>query len=220
MNLYTQKDAGYFTHARRELISLIPRNPEARVLEIGAGAGDTLLEMKRQGLARYVAGVELMEIKGSTQNHELIDKWVTANVEETDLPFEKNSFDVIICGDVLEHLIDPWTIVEKLTDLLKVGGSLVTSIPNIQIKNALYKIYIKGDFGYTRDGTFDRTHMRFFCKKNMMDMLTTERLQIATIKRDFDFKKNSVPQIVNLITFGLFERYLTYQYLFQVKRIK
>ena len=220
MEFYTEKKIDYFSHPRMDLISLIPKSANNKILEIGAGGGDTLIEIKKQKLAQEVIGVELMQLPGTGQKDPSIDQWIYANIENYDLPFEKESFDVIICGDVFEHLLDPWRIVNKLTAFLKIGGSLVTSIPNIRIKNALYKIYVKGNFGYTSEGTFDKTHLRFFCKKNMMDMLTTENLQIVDIKRNFDLNpENARTKLINNLTLNIFEEFLALQYLFSVKRI-
>lgn len=221
MEFYNQKENQYFSHARFDMISMIPKNPNNKILEIGAGGGDTLVELKRQGLASVVAGVELMQLPGTQQKHATIDHWIFGNIESCDLPFEDEHFDVILCGDVFEHLIDPWAIVAKLTSFLKIGGCLITSIPNIRIKNALFKIYFKGDFGYTSEGTFDKTHLRFFCKKNMVQMLTTESLQIVEIKRNFDLNpKNARTKFLNRITVNLFEEFLALQFLFAVKRLK
>jgi 2-polyprenyl-3-methyl-5-hydroxy-6-metoxy-1,4-benzoquinol methylase len=220
MKYYTEKKEDYFSHARRELISFIPKNPSNKILEIGAGGGDTLLEIKKLGLAKEVVGIELMELPGTKQNDRSIDQWIFADIEKYEFPFENETFDVIIAGDVFEHLVDPWKALRKITPLLKKGGLLITSIPNIRIKNAMFKIYFRGDFGYTAEGTFDKTHLRFFCKKNMIDMLSTEELQITEVKRDFDFKKNSRPQIINALTFNLFEEFLALQFLFSVKRVK
>jgi len=221
MEFYVEKKEDYFSHPRLDIINLIPKNADNKILEIGAGGGDTLVEIKKQKLAREVIGVELMKLPGTKQSDPNIDQWIYANIENYDLPFEKESFDVIICGDVFEHLIDPWNIVNKLTPFLKIGGSLITSIPNIRIKNALYKIYFKGNFGYTTEGIFDKTHLRFFCKKNMMDMLTTENLQVVEIKRNFDLNpENSRTKFINRLTLNLFEEFLALQFLFVAKRIK
>lgn len=221
MEFYSEKSNQYFSHARLDLISMIPRNANNKILEVGAGGGDTLLEIKRQGLAEEVTGIELIELANTNQKNSMIDRWIFANIENYELPFPPGSFDVIICGDVFEHLLDPWAVVGKLTILLKVGGSLITSIPNIRIKNALYKIYVKGDFGYTSEGTFDKTHLRFFCKKNMIQMLTTENLQIVDIKRNFDLSPNNArTKLINNLTLNLFEEFLALQFLFSVRRIK
>ncbi len=142
MEFYEQKEIQYFSHPRTDIISFIPPGQHA-ILEIGAGGGDTLIELKKRGLAKEVVGVELMHLENSNQKNPQIDKLLFGNVENMELPFAKEYFDVIICGDVFEHLVDPWTVLEKITPFLKVGGLLITSIPNIRIKNALIKVFLK-----------------------------------------------------------------------------
>lgn len=218
MQQYLNKPDDYFTHARMDLISMIPKLENAKILEIGAGGGDTLLEIKRRGLAQEVTGIELNALPDSNQNHLQIDRFIIGNVEQIQIPSELNYFDVIICGDVFEHLVDPWQLVKRLSDHLKKGGFLITSIPNIRIKSALFKIFIKGDFRYTKDGTFDQTHLRFFCKKNMIDLLNLPTLQTVHVKRNFDFHPRSMGYLFNSITINLFEEFIALQFLFLVKK--
>ena len=222
MEDYKNKPSDYFSHARLDMISFIPVNSNNRILEIGAAGGDTLLEIKRRNLAKEVMGVELMSVPNSNQNSPDIEKFIVGNVEQMELPFQEEYFDVVICGDVFEHLMDPWKLVEKISRLLKKGGVLITSIPNIRIKSALLKIYVKGDFRYTKDGIFDKTHIRFFCKKNMAELLTksTDNMEIVNIKRNFDFTPNSKGNILNKLTFSLFEEFLALQFLFAVRKVK
>lgn len=46
--------------------------------------------------------------------------------------FDQASFDYVICADVLEHLIDPWTILADLATLIKPNGQLVVSVHSVQ----------------------------------------------------------------------------------------
>ena len=62
MNFYEDKNVKYYTNIRFDLIKLLPKNSRAKVLELGAGGGDTLIELKKQNLAAEVVGIELMEI--------------------------------------------------------------------------------------------------------------------------------------------------------------
>lgn len=218
MKHYIGKPSDYFSHSRRDIISMIPPGLYNNVLEIGAGGGDTLLEIKRLGLAKNIYGIELMAIPNSHQKSNEFSQFIIGNVEQMEIPFSEGFFDLIICGDVLEHLVDPWALVHRINSLLAKNGNLVTSIPNIRIKSAFYKIFLKGDFGYTPDGTFDKTHLRFFCKKNMVDMLNVKGLEIQNIKRNFDFNPNSKGKYFDLITFSLLEEFLALQFLFLLKK--
>ena len=113
MNLYGEKEAVYFTDPRRDLIRLIPSRSANKILEIGAGGGDTLIEIKKQNLATEVVGVDLMEIPDSKQSDPGIDNFIICDVEEADLRLPTSYFDVIILGDVLEHLVDPWSFLTR-----------------------------------------------------------------------------------------------------------
>ncbi len=53
------------------------------------------------------------------------------NIDTDEFPFEKESFDAVFCGDVLEHIYDTENLLMKINALLKNGGYLIISVPNI-----------------------------------------------------------------------------------------
>jgi len=82
MEFYSQKEQLYFTNARIDLISLMPDRKDNKVLEIGAGGGDTLIEIKKKGLASEVVGIELMEMAGTNQKDPAIDRFLICDIEK------------------------------------------------------------------------------------------------------------------------------------------
>lgn len=48
-----------------------------------------------------------------------------------DLPYEEGQFDCVLFGDVLEHLFDPWAVIEKVKPYIKQNGVILASIPNV-----------------------------------------------------------------------------------------
>jgi ubiquinone/menaquinone biosynthesis C-methylase UbiE len=220
MKFYDVKETLYFTNPRIDLIKLIPKKDGNRVLEIGAGGGDTLIEIKRQKLATEVVGIELMEMSNSNQGNAEIDKFIICDVERTELEFPDSYFDVILLGDVLEHLLDPWSFLKKTSRCLKQGGLFIASIPNIRYYTAMFKVFLKGDFGYDDQGLFDRTHFRFFCKKNMKSLFNTESFRCLQIMpRDHLYEIKSKRKVFNRLTFGAFEEFLTLQYIVVAQKI-
>ncbi|KXK24037.1 MAG: type 11 methyltransferase [Bacteroidetes bacterium OLB12] len=165
MQYYEEKSTEYFTRCRTDLIQFLPPDKGLNVLEIGAGGGDTLMTLKQSGKAKSVTGVELFQIDNSFQTSPHIDQFIFGNIENIQLDFPANHFDAVLFGDVLEHLLDPWSVIAKLSPFVKPGGRLIASIPNIRSRQALKSIYFKGDFAYTSQGLFDKTHYRWFCKK-------------------------------------------------------
>jgi len=219
---YNIKEQDYFANLRVDIISLIPSDPKQKILEIGAGAGNTLVYIKEKGLAAEVAGVELMNLPGTNQDNPAIDRFQIANIESEEIQAPLSYYDVVICADVLEHLIDPWTAVRKISRHLKPGGKLMVSMPNLREWKTLSKIVFKGEFNYqTEGGIMDRTHMRFFCRKNIADLLTTEELTPIYSTPNFLLKvlpAGKTRRIMNLLSFGLFENFLTVQYIFIARK--
>ncbi|HTE12286.1 MAG TPA: class I SAM-dependent methyltransferase [Chitinophagaceae bacterium] len=217
-NYYTIKEPGYFSNVRMDIISLLPVDPKQKILEIGAGSGNTLVYIKEKKIAAEVMGVELLHIPGSNQQNAAIDNFQIADIENEHISAPKEFFDVIICADVLEHLADPWTMVDKMAGHLKSKGLMVVSMPNIREIKTIFKILFKGDFKYDPSGgILDKTHLRFFCKKNIRQLLTTDKLLPVYCTPNFMLKivtDGRKRRIINLLSFGLFENLLTVQYVF------
>lgn len=220
MSFYSEKETTYFSQPRYDLIKLLPANPNNKILELGSGGGDTLVEIKKRKLASEVAGIELMEIPGSNQSNKLIDKFIITNVEQNTLSLPDAYYDVVLIGDTLEHLENPWQTVTTLSQYLKPGGIFIASVPNIRFYTAMYKIYIKGDFGYKESGLFDKTHLRFFCKKNIVQLFTKPFLKIESIIT-IESLRDEKPywSVLNKITLRIFEELLTTQYIVVAKKL-
>lgn len=215
---YSNKNISYFINPRHDLISLMPKDKNQKVLEIGMGGGDTLVHIKEQKLAAEVSGIDLMELPGTNQKNPLIDNIYFFDLEKESLPFAENYFDTIIAGDVLEHLVNPWEVLQKLTTTLKAGGCMLISLPNIRDMYALYSILFRGRFAYTSHGIFDKTHMRFFCKKDMIDLAqSVKQLKIELVMPIQNFgSQNYKRKIFNRLTLKIFEEFTTSQYLIKV----
>ncbi|WP_353684451.1 methyltransferase domain-containing protein [Thermodesulfovibrio sp. 3907-1M] len=206
INLYTEKQKDYYTNIRYDIIELIPRNPNNKILEIGCGYGATLVELKKLKKADYVVGIDIVDM-GQKQN---LDDFICCDIEEPEnLPFPTNFFDIIICADVLEHLIDPWSTLKKLKKYLKSGGYIISSIPNIREIRTMFTIFLKGDFRYVERGILDKTHLRFFCKKNIINLFNETGFKIERVTYKLPLKRN----LVNKVFMGLLEEFVVVQYL-------
>lgn len=212
MEYYQIKEEDYFSGVRLELVKLMPQNIQ-KVLEIGAGGCNTLFYIKENNLASEVHGVDIFSLPGSFQTHPQIDKFFLKNIESEDFDLQQNYYDCIICGDVLEHLVDPWMAVKKIERWLKPGGTFIVSIPNFREIATLKNIIIDKDFRYQNEGVLDRTHLRFFCKKNIMSLLKTDHLKQELCVENYlkhpGLKKR---RLANTLTFGLFKSLLATQY--------
>ena len=95
--------------------------------------------------------------------------------------YEIEKYDVITCADVLEHLIAPEQVLQRLSMLLKPGGIFIISLPNVAfLLNRLHLLL--GNWDYKQYGILDRTHLRFYTIKSGCRMVESAGLKIATLK--------------------------------------
>jgi 2-polyprenyl-3-methyl-5-hydroxy-6-metoxy-1,4-benzoquinol methylase len=216
--MYENKMNGYFSHCRTDLIDAIPRGRRNKILEIGAGSGETLLKAKELGVAEEIVGVELVPLENSNQSHPDMDRFIIGDIETADLALPREYFDVILSGDVLEHLVDPWKTVKRLSFYLKPKGYFITSIPNFREIKTLANVVLLGNFKYTNTGILDNTHLRFFCKKNMVDLFEQNGFTVIKILSNLDLLKKGRRAFLNKLTFRLFAEFLEGEYLLVARK--
>jgi hypothetical protein len=93
---------------------------------------------------------------------------VVGDLEAPDIfdSFADASLDVVVFGDVLEHLRDPLPVLRRARRLLAPGGSVVISVPNIAHGDVRLSL-LAGRFDYRDTGLLDETHVRFFTRENL-----------------------------------------------------
>ncbi len=194
--------AEYGDNPRTELIDLIKVVPE-QIFEIGCGSGATGMAIKNKfpdvkylGMDSNKEAVEIAQTR--------LDKVIVADIERVSLDtfgLEKEYFDLIICADVLEHLYDPWKMLNGLREYLVPGGMILASIPNVQYINQIINL-LNGNWTYEDFGLLDATHIRFFTLNEIVKMFNGTGYNIMncsgtgnpimksdTWPNDFDFGK-------------------------------
>ncbi|MCK9223784.1 MAG: class I SAM-dependent methyltransferase [Candidatus Muirbacterium halophilum] len=212
-------NSNYYSSIRNDIIKYIPKKVK-NILEIGAGTGNTLLKIKELDLAENVYGIEILKIENSNQTNPIIKEFIIGDIEKLNLNFENNFFDIIIAGDVLEHLVNPWKTISYLSKFLKKDGLIISSIPNIRNYKVLKDIFFKGSFTYQESGILDKTHLRFFCKKNIIDLFKKSNFSIIKIEsnRTKSQYKFRLKNILSWITFGYLNNFFIKQYFVIAKK--
>lgn len=140
---------------------------QINVLEIGCDCGATLLEIKNRYPLSNVFGSELNEQAVKIASH--VANVIVNNIEDENLPYNENTFDYIIFGDVLEHLHNPKKTIEYCRKLLKKDGRIIACIPNVMHISVMEQL-LRGDFTYTEVGLLDKTHIHLFTYKEIVRM--------------------------------------------------
>lgn len=83
---------------------------------------------------------------------------------------EGKTFDHILLGDVLEHLVDPVGVLQQLSRHVVSGGTCIISVPNVAHYSVRLKL-LTGRWDMTETGILDRTHLHFYTKKTAVTMI-------------------------------------------------
>lgn len=157
---YASKSDRYFSGARRRFVEDLPRQPAARLLEIGCGRGNTAAYALAQGRCGWCCGVELCRepaVEAATRLHRVIE----GDIEKLDLDLPAGSIDVLILSEVLEHLSDPASVLGRLRGLMRPGGLVLAGSPNV-CHRSVVTMLLGGGWDYQREGIMDATHLRWY----------------------------------------------------------
>jgi len=100
---------------------------KSHVLDIGCGDGNVSSLYLTKGCT--VTGIDISEkaLKYAAGQGIKILKY---NINEIPLPIKNESFDIVIFSDVLEHVIDPFSLLVDTHRILKKNGKIIISVPN------------------------------------------------------------------------------------------
>ncbi len=217
---YSDKTGPYFDNVRRDIAPLLPAEPGA-VLEVGCGAGATLQWLQQSGRATRTVGIELFP-DAAERARGRIDELLQGNAEtllSAHLPAQlaPASFDLVLCLDVLEHMLDPWAFVTRVQTLMKPGAVLIASIPNVRHLRVVLPLLLAGRWRYEDSGILDRTHLRFFTHGSAMALVSPPGLRVTACLRRLP-PVASKSGVVNLLTLGLARDLFTMGFLIAARK--
>lgn len=149
--------------------------PGSRVLDIGAADGSVAAVLAASGCT--VTGVE-PDPSAAAVAREVCDRVLVSDVESVDPDALGGPFDAIVVLDVLEHLVDPVGVLQRVRPLLAPQGRLVVSVPNATHAGIRLSL-LENRFEYQDTGLLDRTHLRFFDRDGFEDLLTASGFTIV-----------------------------------------
>jgi 2-polyprenyl-3-methyl-5-hydroxy-6-metoxy-1,4-benzoquinol methylase len=158
---------GYYANTRQDIVDALPR-PIGSVLDVGCGSGGVGAGLRDAGATR-LTGIEVVPEQAELARAHY-DQVVAAPVEEA-LGQPEGPFDTVLCLDVLEHLVDPDRVMRDLHGLAAPGARLQVSLPNARHVSLMKDLVLKGTFGYTDWGHRDRTHLRWFTRRDIVEAM-------------------------------------------------
>lgn len=162
---YEWKDMPGSSH-QLALAFIAGRSPKPRVLDLGTGKGE--LAKRARPYCSFLAGIE-SDVVAAEQARPYFDHLEVADVREVDR-FFKDPFDLVVLGDILEHLPQPDILLRKIHPLVKERGRLLVSVPNVA--NVTVRLgLLFGRFNYQDKGLLERTHLRFYTRRTARKLL-------------------------------------------------
>ena len=155
------------------ILRWLPEGQRRRVLDVGAADG--LLSRHLTARGWRVTGIESDQALARA-GAAYCERMVAADLDRH-LPVLDGPFDVIVYGDVLEHLADPMRVLVELNRHLAPHGSVVVSVPNVA-HVVIRLMLLCGRFDYIDRGILDATHLRFFTERSLRGLMTHAGLSI------------------------------------------
>jgi 2-polyprenyl-3-methyl-5-hydroxy-6-metoxy-1,4-benzoquinol methylase len=198
----------YYDHIREEMVQFLP-NTINKSLEVGCSRGNFSKFLKSK-YKNYTVGIEI-DLNSAEIASSILDDVFVGDAIQNLKKISDESFDLIICNDILEHIIDEKVFLQNLVRILERNGTLIFSIPNVRYWHNVLNFLIKKDWHYVSHGILDSTHVRFYTKKSIIRLFESIGLNVVKIT-GLNPTPSKAFYIFNLLTFGFINdmQYLQY----------
>jgi len=140
---------------------------KGHLLDVGSSGGFFVKAMKDAGWD--AVGVEPSETLANYAAEQFGVDTILGTIEDADLP--EDAFDVVTMWYVLEHVMDPRRVVDRVISLLKPGGALIARVPNLAFATP-FRFLRKLGFDCSDLGVFSTPwHLYFFDQSTMRRLL-------------------------------------------------
>jgi len=136
-----------------------------KCLDVGPGTGRWLQFLKSRGVA-YLGAIDISE-KSLKRSESICDKQQAANLEEDGFDFDSDFFDIVLSIEVIEHLLHPQNYISEIKRVVKNGGLILMSTPNVVSLIARIRMLL----GHLPSAIAqDKTHVRFYRQKDLIKL--------------------------------------------------
>jgi len=175
----------YYKNTRPEVCVFLP-DSYSKVLEIGCAEGEF-----RHNLDKHCEywGVEPSPRAAKTAT-KFLHKVLIGTYDEIAEHLPDHYFDLIICNDVIEHMVDHNIFFQQIKTKLHPNGYITGSIPNVRYINNLIEVLLEKDWRYKEQGILDKTHLRFFTEKSLKRSIEENGFTIEKLEGINNYLKN------------------------------
>lgn len=148
------------------VVAMCGRGNGRRLLDVGCARGHLAAALASTGW--NVTGIETDSADArAARSHGLHVIELSADEAFAEL---SETFDVIVFADVLEHMSDPLSVLKNALEVLAPGGRIIVSVPNVAHLTIRAQLLL-GRFNYADRGIMDRTHLRFFTRRTLIELI-------------------------------------------------
>jgi 2-polyprenyl-3-methyl-5-hydroxy-6-metoxy-1,4-benzoquinol methylase len=135
--------------------------------------------------------------------------------------FGTAQFDCVVMADVLEHLRDPWRVAREVVDVASAGATIIACVPNVRHIDTIINLVFRGKWPYRDRGIHDRTHLRFFTRKNLLEMFASDQLSVERIHTHYRVLERpaQINKVARYLAIPGLKGFLAFQYIIVFKKL-
>ena len=149
-------------------------------LDVGCGHGGMAEQLSKRNIS--VDGIS-WNAEELSSAQEVCRRVICCDLNLGAAELTTESYDLIICSHVLEHIAYPQNLLRDLYRALRPTGHLLVAIPNVLFWPDRLKLLL-GKWQYKESGTFDYTHLRWYTIESMVDLLTEYGFSMEKVYAD------------------------------------
>lgn len=157
--------------ARVEMHCFVPQDAKI-VLDVGCAGGAFGAELKRSRAAVEVHGVEPDCAAAEIAAGRLEEVFKGFFPDALPAAYRNRKYDCVVFNDVLEHVMEPEVLLYAAHEVIRPGGCIVVSIPNVRYAPISWGLAVFGRWEYRDQGVLDRTHVRFYTRRSIQKLLS------------------------------------------------
>jgi ubiquinone/menaquinone biosynthesis C-methylase UbiE len=171
---FTKPYSYYFDRKRMELTLRFVKNyvtSNCLFLDVGCGDGSYLRHID----CKYAVGLDISKSKllharrkMQSQKHDFIE----ADAEY--LPFKNSSLDIVLSTELIEHVVDPISVLKEISRVCKSQAIISTPTQNSLWRLLLHRLRRRKKYG--------PTHIREFCQEELVQLLKENKLYVSHLR--------------------------------------